>query len=64
MSNIKSLHSLDHHGPALAWLARGLEAALRNNVTSEHVMVTIGRTDAIDMIRLIDERNGDADRTG
>lgn len=63
MSNIRNLPRKGN-GKPLDWLARGLEAALRNDYEGERVMITLDRQEAIDVVRMIDERNGDADRTG
>lgn len=64
MTNVRSLHTPDKHGKPLDWLARGLEAALKNDSGSERLMITLDRAEAIDIVRMIDERNGDEGKTG
>jgi len=62
MTNITQIS--DSSGKPLEWLARGLEAALKKKGGGDRVMITLNRAEAMDVVRMIDERNGDGDRTG
>jgi hypothetical protein len=62
-SNVTELRLMGDASKPMDWLARGLEEALRRG-TEQSVAVYVSRDDAMRLIRMIDEANGDADKTG
>jgi hypothetical protein len=61
--NVTALRPIGDPGKPLDWLAKALWAKMRNG-NDQSVAIYVSREDAQTLARMIDEANGDADRTG
>lgn len=58
MSNVEFLRQRDAaENGSLDWLARALEACLKNDSTSEAVVIALDRADAVQLVLMIDRIN-------
>lgn len=63
IGNVRPMRPVGDPGKPLDWLAKALWAKMKNS-NEQSVAIYISRDDAQVLARMIDESNGDAERTG
>jgi len=62
-SNVTSINSRNHKARRLDWLARGIEAQMKNEPNADQVAVILDRESAILLVRQIDAINKETRET-